>query len=332
MISLHRHRRGFTLIELLVVIAIIAILIALLLPAVQQAREAARRTQCRNNLKQLGLALHNYHDNFLMFPALHYQIQARIPTASWEGKGMWTGVLPYLDQAPLYNMYDFNTDYRGGNNATFRNTKLAAFRCPSDRSRVNGAQPGCNYAGAAGSTVNMWATTNNGVFMRLRETAISDIFDGTSNVVMVSELLVGDNDQNNQSDSDITRAATAPTLSDANFPTQADLTAVTTACTDAHNAQPAYSQCGLDWSSPYPFQTAFNTAAPPNWKSRSCAFGGAFGACADRSGVAPARSRHTGGVHCTMADGSVRFVGDNVDLLTWQRVGARADSNALGEF
>jgi prepilin-type N-terminal cleavage/methylation domain-containing protein len=97
--SFRSRRSGFTLIELLVVIAIIAILIALLLPAVQQAREAARRTQCRNNLKQLGIAMHNYHDNFNTFPQAHAQIQARIPTASWEGRGFLVALLPYIDQA-----------------------------------------------------------------------------------------------------------------------------------------------------------------------------------------------------------------------------------------
>ena len=100
---LRRHKTGFTLIELLVVIAIIAILIALLLPAVQQAREAARRTQCRNNLKQIGLALHNYHDNFNVITPLAYgdggiNAQTSNPTWAWS-----TMILPYMDQAPLYN-------------------------------------------------------------------------------------------------------------------------------------------------------------------------------------------------------------------------------------
>ena len=94
--------RGFTLIELLVVIAIIAVLIALLLPAVQQAREAARRTQCKNNLKQMGLALHNYHDVFNKFPIGSNNTQA----GGW-GCPLWTAVLPYVDEAPMYNKWDF---------------------------------------------------------------------------------------------------------------------------------------------------------------------------------------------------------------------------------
>src|SRR4026208_2018828 len=111
-----RRRFGFTLIELLVVIAIIAILIALLLPAVQQAREAARRTQCRNNLKQLGLALHNYHDNFQSFAPHIWVSPWTNPGAQVAGVNDWTNgsrgswivrILPYLDQAPLFNQMNF---------------------------------------------------------------------------------------------------------------------------------------------------------------------------------------------------------------------------------
>ena len=102
--------RGFTLIELLVVIAIIAILIALLLPAVQQAREAARRTQCKNNLKQLGLAFHNYHDTFTLFPI---GVQSAGPNAGHYGPSFYAGILPYLEQANVYNRLTFNSSHPG---------------------------------------------------------------------------------------------------------------------------------------------------------------------------------------------------------------------------
>src|SRR6187455_1555610 len=108
-----RNKRvAFTLIELLVVIAIIAILIALLLPAVQQAREAARRTQCKNNLKQIGLALHNYHDVFLLFPpgSVNPQAGVKLGYANGDlcGHNLFAGILPYMDQAPLYNQLNWN--------------------------------------------------------------------------------------------------------------------------------------------------------------------------------------------------------------------------------
>ena len=134
-----RSRRGFTLIELLVVIAIIAVLIALLLPAVQQAREAARRTQCRNNLKQLGVALHNYHDTHRVFPlACIRGLQGS--SANIEGFGTWLVYLfPYIDQTPLYNTFNF--PYVGGTyglgsygtvNMATVNIPIQALMCPSD--------------------------------------------------------------------------------------------------------------------------------------------------------------------------------------------------------
>src|SRR5260221_10831944 len=135
-----RRNSGFTLIELLVVIAIIAILIALLLPAVQQAREAARRTQCRNNLKQIGLALHNYHDTFTKFPPAMVRRTwgSGVPTQTHSNGAAWSlRIAPYLDQAPLYNIFNFNAEPAWAD--TSINAQLGA--------------PYTNYAVVAGSTV-----------------------------------------------------------------------------------------------------------------------------------------------------------------------------------
>ena len=120
-------RRGFTLIELLVVIAIIAILIALLLPAVQQAREAARRTQCKNNLKQIGLAMHNYHDTFLKFPS------GGSGNSQYWGHSQWVSILPFADQAPLYNQWNFNQPSEGdiGSNASLCTATRCAWLAPN---------------------------------------------------------------------------------------------------------------------------------------------------------------------------------------------------------
>jgi len=326
-------KRGFTLIELLVVIAIIAILIALLLPAVQQAREAARRTQCKNNFKQLGLALHNYHDVYGMMPKLQYKIQGG---SAWHGHGVWVSVLPYIDQSPLYNNWNMTRTYSDGANTTARRAKLAAFRCPSDKD-YPGADPGCNYGVCGGSTPDIWVehATNggNGAFNRLKENQFRDLTDGTSNVIMISEFLVGDNSQAVVSDSDIVRVGTAPAFADKRFPTQAEMDAAGATCDAADPAeQISRSRCGTDWSAPYPTQSAFNTTASPNWKHRSCAFGGNFGLCTDRSGIFPARSRHTGGVQAALCDGSVTFISENIDLQTWHYLGARSDGNVVGEF
>ncbi len=128
-------RRGFTLIELLVVIAIIGILVALILPAVQQAREAARRTQCRNNLKQIGLALHNYHDSFLMFPPGYIAVGNGPHPAhdGTNGAGWATMILPQLEQGNLYDLFNSNLSIADPANDEFRQQPLAVFRCPSDR-------------------------------------------------------------------------------------------------------------------------------------------------------------------------------------------------------
>jgi prepilin-type N-terminal cleavage/methylation domain-containing protein/prepilin-type processing-associated H-X9-DG protein len=322
-------RRGFTLIELLVVIAIIAILIALLLPAVQQAREAARRTECKNKLKQLGIAMHNYHDTYGSFPRLQYQTST---TSSWYGNGILTAILPFVEQQNVFDNWNFTATFDSSTNGTLKNTRISSYLCPSDRD-YPGNEPGNNYAGCGGSTVNIWnGTSGNGVFPRAAEMGMRDLTDGTSNVVMMAEMLKGDNSQSGISDSDIVLAG-AQTFANPNFPTAAELLAAGSTCDASDPAQQASnSQCARDWAAPYPGSTAFNTTAPPNWNHRTCAFGTGFGLCADRNGIFPTRSRHPGGSQGVMADGSVRFFNDNVDLLTWQRVGARNDGGVLGTF
>ena len=199
----HR-RRGFTLIELLVVIAIIAILIALLLPAVQQAREAARRTQCKNNLKQIGLALHNYHDSHLVFPTSHFVGNVLRPGYDFTHWAWASMILPYVDQAPLYNRFQagpLSPKQAYAIDSKLFTTPLEVFICPSDPEaptnrnrpfRIIG-QPGqpevfiakSNYPGVAGDEEN---NAGRGVFHTDSTCArIRDITDGTSNTLLVGE-------------------------------------------------------------------------------------------------------------------------------------------------
>lgn len=326
----HLHR-GFTLIELLVVIAIIAILIALLLPAVQQAREAARRTQCRNNLKQIGLALHNYHDVYNMFPPGRVRNSYATPDAWYSGNIAWLPrLLPYIDQAPLFNRIDWNlgqgtsgTDGNSGVNGASPNGArrqiIPAFRCPSDPgnglvpwtdplgNRVTGAAPdgsyaSTNYAGNVGRTTRL-STTPPGLFGQNTKIGIRDILDGTSNTLAVSEIVIG-----------FHRISTNDT-------------GTNTVCDPGAKDTSGSRQAGMSWFYSYFPQTSFfNTFVGPNNRlSFDC------GVNSDRVNAA-ARSLHVGGVHALLGDGTVRFVSENINLGTWNNLGDRADGNTIGDF
>jgi prepilin-type N-terminal cleavage/methylation domain-containing protein len=206
-----RARRGFTLIELLVVIAIIAILIALLLPAVQQAREAARRSQCKNNLKQIGLALHNYHEQAGTLPPgwIGVDLATRLPDVEGlNGFGWGAMILPHLDQTPLYNRINFFVGVADPLNLVPRTTNLTVYRCPSDTGpqqwtildEADGTTPLAelplaNYVGAFGTgelhdcegQPPPFACRGNGVFSHLSKTRFADLTDGVSTTILTGE-------------------------------------------------------------------------------------------------------------------------------------------------
>jgi len=198
--SQNTERRGFTLIELLVVIAIIAILIALLLPAVQQAREAARRSQCKNNLKQMGLALHNYHETFSILPPGFNVDLVVANTATGNGGLGWSGsILPGIDQANVYNTIDFNADWGTGANEDACATYLSVYRCPSDTTvshrnhdgidaRVPTSYLAC-FSGTRGSDSESNVTDADGVFFLNSSIRLRDITDGTTNTIAVGECI-----------------------------------------------------------------------------------------------------------------------------------------------
>ena len=189
-------RRGFTLIELLVVIAIIAVLIALLLPAVQAAREAARRAQCINNLKQMGLALHNYHSAIGSFPMTSTAAYSSPPPSSPVKWGTWGAhalMLPYLEQTPIYNAINFDwTSWQGMGgpiNHTVFVTKINSYMCPSDG--LVGQDNLTNYFGSVGTTVGFLNNANStGFYAYNRTYSIANLTDGTSNTIAYSEALV----------------------------------------------------------------------------------------------------------------------------------------------
>jgi prepilin-type N-terminal cleavage/methylation domain-containing protein len=205
-----RVRTGFTLIELLVVITIIGMVIALLLPAVQAAREAARRAQCVNNLKQIGIALHNYHTTLGVFP---FGMGARYVNYLCMWHSAQSMLLPYLDQIPLYNASNFNfpIDTPSGNslgrawsrlagvvNSTANSTKVAVFLCPSDTSVFRDPRwPGLNYLGNFGVNPRGWwiPQVADGLFYAENRIGIGAIKDGSSNTAAFGESLKGDDDE-----------------------------------------------------------------------------------------------------------------------------------------
>lgn len=312
-----KHRRaGFTLIELLVVIAIIAILIALLLPAVQQAREAARRTQCRNNLKQLGLALHNYHDVHLCFPFGH----------SGDAKS-WSAIsqlLPYLEQANLYAQIDFSLPQNHAANNAARLLELPGLRCPSDLQNTQPATGGAtNYMANKGSGVlwglptgpNASLPPQNGVMYFGSCVRMRDITDGTSNTAAISERILADGNNGVVSPvADVFFSPAAPLTAD-----EAIQVCQAVDISNLANQFPLFM--GAPWTNGQ--HTYLHTNVP---NSRSCGF------FTINRATMPPSSRHVGGVQLLLCDGSARFVSDNIDLGTWRAVGTRDRGEVIGEF
>ncbi|MCA9088421.1 MAG: DUF1559 domain-containing protein [Planctomycetaceae bacterium] len=332
------RRTGFTLIELLVVIAIIAILIALLLPAVQQAREAARRSQCKNNLKQIGLAMHNYHDTHSIFPKGIFELRTGSPQDSYRGFSAYAMILPYIDQAPLYGLIDFSRLTDSSPNAALAKNVIATLLCPSDFQyqpsstdvRYNGS--GVNYGLSMGPNL-YWSVANisdeNGMFNRRVPVRMRDVTDGTSNVLMVTEQLIPSGDK---------MGALAATVYDGSqgsmpdaFPSSGDLATFAGTCTSTSTMNSNYNE-NTKWMNGGAGQNLVNTMNVPNSPFPNC-FVGCNGCWAGTGkGIWTARSRHVGGVQGALADGSVRFFSSNIDLNTWQRLGGRGDGNVVGEF
>ena len=308
-------RRGFTLIELLVVIAIIAVLIALLLPAVQAAREAARRSQCVNNLKQIGLALHNYHDTIGVFPASRPGFFNK--TVDLNYMSGFVSILPYIEQNNLFNAWNqqvvFDNQTVAGVEtsvvvfSTVIGTIVNSYVCPSDTAKPTVSYLGvnqatCSYAFNAGSYGPQNAasattkTGNNGFAMYTYGFNIKNITDGTSNTLAVGETVANDSVYKGQ------------TICGVGTPNP-----TTSLAGNVFNVWPASSR----------ILTAFRvTTNPPN--TRPCTgvvsgiVNGAFG------------SNHSGGLNFAMADGSVRFIKDSTSLVVYQALSTRELGEVVG--
>jgi len=327
------RRKAFTLIELLVVIAIIAILIALLLPAVQQAREAARRSQCKNNLKQIGLGYHNYHDTYLMFPTAAGQTNPE-----WS-HSQWVSMLPYLDGDPMYKKWIFNGPDSGWMCGAPNNVNAIAggatpwLKCPSNPmtemvAPCGPAVPTPSYTGIAGA----WPTPANGMsepaswdgttaspdwqVISFQGTSpisnwngnknfvkMKDVTDGTANTFLTGEM------------SGWVYDATGANKSDMR------VTALTTWgwAMGNHNGWPVLQVQSITLKYPPNARVLGQPGANmTNWPWSSA--------------NSPLTSAHAGGVHTLMTDGTVRFISNTISMNTYAYLGCRADGKVPGEF
>ena len=339
------NRRAFTLIELLVVIAIIAVLIALLLPAVQQAREAARRSQCKNSLKQLGLALHNYHDTHSTLPPGRLVTQV---DGSGHCYSAYGHLLPHLDQAPLYYQIDFNSNPDVGfANAIPLSTNLPVLLCPSDpfvtlqpASATAPSSAVHNYPLNTGttypiSTRNASGTPVTGIFFENSSVRFRDVTDGMSNTVCISETLRSQLGGPTTWDGVSPTNGFALTQGNNNSTTGPELTNYASQC---HAAGLLLQQTrGSKWLYGAPGHSMYNHLRVPNDRDIDCRGGIPHSDKTDAlwrtlSHNVTAHSRHIGGVHALLCDGSVRFVSENIDITTWQGLGSRNGGEVVGEF
>ena len=322
------RRSAFTLIELLVVIAIIAILIGLLLPAVQKVREAAARAKCQNNLKQLALASHNYHDANNSMP---YARKLDI----WDSFTWTQLVLPYVEQQAVYNIYSAalaDPAVKGPGNSTAlypaRTAVISTYLCPSDQGSPQGNELGnqtwgfvrTNYRGCAGtgdmfgmatdSTTGPWGpgmfSVSPGQGYALKATGPTlngSISDGTSNTVMFSECVV---------------------------PTTTSGWGGPLGGTVYGNMGGALYTNSLTPNSSSPDQLIGPCPPTTNYNLPCTSIGGNDGGASSASKAqAAARSRHSGGVNVSMADGSVRFVPNTIDTVAWRAAGTRTGNEAI---
>jgi prepilin-type N-terminal cleavage/methylation domain-containing protein len=325
-----RLQRAFTLIELLVVIAIIAVLLALLLPAVQQAREAARRSQCKNNLKQLALAVHNYESTHSVLPLISSNHQGYSPQAQ---------ILPFVDQGTLYNRIDFNQPLMVGSgpSATLNPVHIGlqdrlfpTLLCPSDSGNPYLVDGGYTWSGTnylvnigSGDGLNYCEAgppvpAPNGLFWRGSSVRMRDLTDGTSNTILLAEGLFGGRD-----------AVSTTILQDPQRQIQRAGGGGGVGSRTAEDLVAAASvgyigvRCG-SWIRTTGFHIVVNGYFTPNSKHPDVSHHGSV--------ITASRSAHVGGTQVALADGSVRFVSDSINLATWRALFSRSGGEVISEF
>ena len=335
-----RKSSGFTLIELLVVIAIIAVLIALLLPAVQSAREAARRAQCVNNLKQLGIALHNYHDATSSMPFGHGPF-------GWNDWNAQTFLLPYLEQGTIYNTINFSNNISSaapGNpqNVTSQKIQVAGYLCPSDTNRLTSPYGHINYVGCEGSNPQFFGAQFDGLFGWVvnpypdasgdnksnlgrsgRSLNFRDVTDGLSNTAAFSEKVMGIGNNNSTRDplipsSNIYQVNFTPTATNPeNLPNGYAL--LCKALNPLKTTPAGTEAAGNHYWTGHPYAGRYNHVMRPNtW---ACLY--PINGITNGNGAVPPSSRHSGVVNVLFADGSVRAVKTTISETVWWAIGTR---------
>ncbi len=336
-----RRSRGFTLIELLVVIAIIAVLIALLLPAVQQAREAARRTQCKNNMKQLGLAAFNYESTYSRFPASGKGIDFSKINLFAFPVSTFTQLLPYTDQAPLYNSFNFAYHYSAGTNAAAAKTKIPAFICPSnavstadvngygqadympvafvDIDPTTGLRNGQNGTAGGANGTTLGATVDSVYGLYGNRTA--DTTDGLSNTIANVE-------QSGRPSNLVGKYPQTIYIGGAlGWDTNQMPTGTRTAPNRWADSDSGAGVSGQNNSIAGLLLPVINGNKTPVGGPSTCPW--------TQNNCGPNNepfSLHIGGIHAAMGDGAVRFISENIDVNTARRLFGRNDGQVVGDF
>ena len=344
-------RRGFTLVELLVVIAIIGTLVGLLLPAVQAARESARRSDCTNRVKQMALGMQNLAST-LPQPAFMSAGYVQTGTMWWSSQGnslYWPSVhcslLPFLEGGTEMAGYQLQNWIDGPSsshddpslptniNKTVGRRRVPTFRCPSDGVQPTSPSPGLNYVWNTGSTIHWDNAAMNGPVQRSKITKLGSITDGLSKTILLSETLMGDFSAASFTfPRDMLYLVPTSSITTPVMPPQSQVDALGAAAETAMNGGAASghrSNVGDYWHYSSFANNTYNTVAPPNWKYPTSTSWNSNAWLIGSDGVFPARSGHGSGVTAGMCDGAVLFIPNEIDHVVYQRLGSRNDGASV---